>query len=233
MKRSLPSILILLLSSSFAPIHARDKPQPAKSPSPIVAPAPGPSNSDCSSIIYDMMDCLSYLTPGSNDTKPTKVCCGGILSVLQYNPKCICVGLESSKTMGFAVNNSRARAMPTTCKLAIVAPHCTILDEATPAASIAGMSPISPSAGTPMASPSTVGSTTSSPSLAESPVITAPSSSSSDTNHLSVSTLTLEDALGSRMNSLEQVLSIGQRYELNSSLGVEGEASGGGSGGGI
>ncbi|KAH0928583.1 hypothetical protein HID58_014310 [Brassica napus] len=141
MKQSLISILILLLSSSFVPIHARNKPQPAKSPSPVAALAPGPSNSDCSSIIYDMMDCLSYLTPGSNDTKPTKVCCGGILSVLQYNPKCICVGLESSKTMGFAVNNTRARAMPTTCKLTIVAPHCAILDEATPAASIAGMSP--------------------------------------------------------------------------------------------
>ncbi|KAH0884950.1 hypothetical protein HID58_061046 [Brassica napus] len=190
MKQSLLSILILLLSSSFAPIHARNKPQP-KSPSPVAAPAPGPSNSDCSSIIYDMMDCLSYLTPGSNDTKPTKVCCGGILSVLQYNPKCICVGLESSKTMGFAVNNTRARAMPTTCKLTIVAPHCAILDEATPAASIAGMSPISPSAGTPMTSPSSGGSPTSSPSLAESPVMTAPSPSSSGTNHLSVSTLTL------------------------------------------
>ncbi|XP_056857163.1 non-specific lipid transfer protein GPI-anchored 4-like [Raphanus sativus] len=187
MKQSLLSILILLLSSSFAPIHARDKPQSAKSPSPIAAPAPGPSNSDCSSIIYDMMDCLSYLTPGSNDTKPTKVCCGGILSVLQFNPKCICVGLESSKTMGFAVNNTRARAMPTTCNLHIVAPHCAILDEATPAASIA----VSPSAGTAMASPSSVGSPTSTPSLAESPVMTAPSPSSSATNYLSVSTLTL------------------------------------------
>ncbi|RID65275.1 hypothetical protein BRARA_D00482 [Brassica rapa] len=174
MKQSLISILILLLSSSFAPIHARNKPQPAKSPSPVAALAPGPSNSDCSSIIYDMMDCLSYLTPGSNDTKPTKVCCGGILSVLQYNPKCICVGLESSKTMGFAVNNTRARAMPTTCKLTIVAPHC-----------------VTPSAGTPMTSPSSGGSPTSSPSLAESPVMTAPSPSSSGTNHLSVSTLTL------------------------------------------
>ncbi|XP_013619947.1 PREDICTED: non-specific lipid-transfer protein-like protein At2g13820 [Brassica oleracea var. oleracea] len=189
MKQSLLSILILLLSSSFAPIHARNKPQPANSPSPVASPAPGPSNSDCSSIIYDMMDCLSYLTPGSNDTTPTKVCCRdrGILSVLQYNPKCICIGLESSKTMGFAVNNTRARAMPTTCKLSIVAPHCAILDEATPAASTA----VSPSAGISMTSPSSVGSPTSSPSLAESPVMTAPSPSSSGTNHLSVSTLTL------------------------------------------
>ncbi|CAF1853120.1 unnamed protein product [Brassica oleracea] len=199
MKQSLLSILILLLSSSFAPIHARNKPQP-KSPSPVAAPAPGPSNSDCSSIIYDMMDCLSYLTPGSNDTKPTKVCCGGILSVLQYNPKCICVGLESSKTMGFAVNNTRARAMPTTCKLTIVAPHCgEIIKFGFTFITIFNFcfnlndnnDAVSPSAGTPMTSPSSGGSPTSSPSLAESPVMTAPSPSSSGTNHLSVSTLTL------------------------------------------
>uniref|UniRef100_M4DPQ0 Uncharacterized protein n=1 Tax=Brassica campestris TaxID=3711 RepID=M4DPQ0_BRACM len=93
--------------------------------------------------------------------------------------------------MGFAVNNTRARAMPTTCKLPIVAPHCAILEEATPAATTARMSPISPSAGTSMTSPSSVGSPTSSPSLAESPVMTAPSPSRSGTNHLSVSTLTL------------------------------------------
>ncbi|KAG2282508.1 hypothetical protein Bca52824_053728 [Brassica carinata] len=56
--------------------------------------------------------------------------------------------------MGFAVNNTRARAMPTTCKLPIVAPHCAILDEATPAASTAakvetpiGVSLSSPSSG--------------------------------------------------------------------------------------
>ncbi|CAH8383069.1 unnamed protein product [Eruca vesicaria subsp. sativa] len=166
-------LIVLLTSSSFAPIHARNKSQP-KSPSPVAAPAPGPSSSDCTSVIYDMFDCLSYLTPGSNDTKPTKVCCGGILSVLQYNPNCVCVGIESSKTMGFAVNNTRARAMPTTCKLPIVAPHC-----------------VSESAGTPMTSPSSVESPTSSPSLADSPAKTAPSPSSSGAHLPSVSTLTL------------------------------------------
>ncbi|KAJ0240980.1 Bifunctional inhibitor/plant lipid transfer protein/seed storage helical domain-containing protein [Hirschfeldia incana] len=187
MKQYLLSIVILLLSSSFAPIHARNKSQSANSHSPVAAPAPGPSNSDCSSVIYDMMDCLSYITPGSNDTKPTKVCCGGILSVIQYNPKCVCVGLESSKTMGFAVNNTRARAMPMTCKLPIVASHCPMLDDVTPAAS----TPVSQSAGTPMTSPSLVASPTSSPPLADSTVMTAPSPSNSGTTHLSVSTPTL------------------------------------------
>ncbi|KAJ4905972.1 Bifunctional inhibitor/lipid-transfer protein/seed storage 2S albumin superfamily protein [Raphanus sativus] len=105
------------------------------SPSPVATPAPGPSNSDCSSVIYNMMDCLSYITPGSNDTRPTKVCCGGILSVLQYNPNCICVGLASSKDMGIEINNTRAHSMPTTCKLPIAAPHCAIPGASAPGAS--------------------------------------------------------------------------------------------------
>ncbi|CAF2124919.1 non-specific lipid-transfer protein-like protein At2g13820 [Brassica rapa] len=205
MKQYLCLSILVLLSPLFAPIHARNKSHSAMSPSPVATPAPGPSNSDCSSVIYGMMDCLSYITPGSNDTIPTKVCCGGILSVLQYNPKCVCVGLASSKDMGIEINSTRAHSMPTTCKLPIAAPHCAIPGASAPGAS----TPVSPSAGTPMTSPSSDESPTSpssdesptspssdesptsSPSLAESPGMTAPSPSSSGTNQLSVSTLTL------------------------------------------
>ncbi|CAN6846591.1 unnamed protein product [Brassica oleracea] len=195
MKQSLFLSILILLSSSFAQIHARNKSYPANPPSPVATPAPGPSNSDCSSVIYDMMDCLSYLTPGSNDTKPTKVCCGGILSVLQYNPKCVCIGLASSKDMGIALNNTRALAMPTICKLPIAAPHCAILDVSRPSASTPGLSSVSPSAVTPMTPQSSAQSPTFSPSLPESPGITAPSPSSSGTNHLSVSKLTFVAAV--------------------------------------
>ncbi|CAH8356304.1 unnamed protein product [Eruca vesicaria subsp. sativa] len=141
MKQYLLLSFLVLLSPSFAPIHARKKSHPAMSPSPVATPAPGPSNSDCSSVIYDMMDCLSYITPGSNDTNPSKVCCGGILSVLQYNPNCLCVGLASSKDMGIAINNTRAHSMPKTCKLPVAAPHCAIPGASAPAASTPGMPP--------------------------------------------------------------------------------------------
>ncbi|KAJ4910055.1 Bifunctional inhibitor/lipid-transfer protein/seed storage 2S albumin superfamily protein [Raphanus sativus] len=188
MKQSLVLSILILLSSSFAPIHARNKQHPANSPPPVATPAPGPSNSDCASVIFGMMDCLSYLTPGSNDTKPTKACCGGIQSVVQYNPDCVCIGLASSKDMGIALNNTRALAMPTICKLPVLPPHCTILDA--PSASTPGMSSVSPSAVTPMTPPSSAQSPTSSPTLADSPGMTAPPPSSSGTNHLSVSTLT-------------------------------------------
>ncbi|KAF8106032.1 hypothetical protein N665_0148s0020 [Sinapis alba] len=213
MKQYLLLCILVLLSPSFAPINARNKSHSAMSPSPVATLAPGPSNSDCSSVIYDMMDCLSYLTPGSNDTIPTKVCCGGILSVLQYNPNCVCVGLASTKDMGIEINTTRAHSMPTTCKLPIAAPHCAIPGASAPGASAPGASapavsapgvsapdastPVLPPAGTPMTTPSSDESPTSpssdeSPtSSPESPGMTAPSPSSSGTNQLSVSTLTL------------------------------------------
>ncbi|KFK32122.1 hypothetical protein AALP_AA6G201000 [Arabis alpina] len=197
MKQSLIlSILILIISSS--PIHARNKPNLAKSPSPSLAatPAPGPSHSDCSTIIFGMLDCLSYISIGSNETKPVKSCCDGIESVLAYNPQCICFGLASSSSMGIELNKTRALAMPKTCKLSID-PHCdlsSVPGASAPGASTPSLSPdaVSPSTKTPTSSPSSAESPTTSPS---SETVTAPSPSSSGTNNLSVPTLTLVASL--------------------------------------
>ncbi|CAN8308026.1 unnamed protein product [Cochlearia groenlandica] len=181
------SLIFLVLSFSLlfvAPITARVKQYQANSPSPFASPAPGPSNSDCSNVIYDMMDCLSYLSPGSNDTKPGQACCVGIRSVMQYNPHCICVGLATSNDMGIALNTTRALASPSTCNIPIAAPHCAMPGSSAPVTS----TPVAPSAKTsPATSQTSVGAPRSSPSLTESP---SPSPSHSGTNNLSVSTLT-------------------------------------------
>ncbi|CAD5327342.1 unnamed protein product [Arabidopsis thaliana] len=191
MKQSLLlSFVLLLLSSSslVTPIHARNKSNPAKSP--VGAPAPGPSSSDCSTVIYSMMDCLGYLGVGSNETKPEKSCCTGIETVLQYNPQCICAGLVSAGEMGIELNSTRALATPKACKLSIAPPHCIITSGAT----TPGASPVSPSAGAPTTSPSAAKSpetSATSPSSDETPSMTAPSPSSSGTNILSVPALTI------------------------------------------
>ncbi|CAL9232054.1 unnamed protein product [Arabidopsis halleri] len=200
MKQSLLlSFVLLLLSSSslVTPIHARNKSHPAKSP--VGAPAPGPSGSDCSSVIFSMMDCLTYLGVGSNETMPEKSCCVGIETVLQYNPQCICAGLVSAGQMGIELNNTRALATPKTCKLSIAPPHCGIITSGatTPGASTPGASPaspVSPSAGTPTTSPSAANSpatSATSPSSDETPSMTAPSPTTSGTNILSVPALTI------------------------------------------
>ncbi|CAN8246855.1 unnamed protein product [Cochlearia groenlandica] len=186
---SLVLSILLLLVSSLSQIQARDKSHPTAK-SPVATPAPGPSNSDCSNIIYSMMDCLTYLGIPSNDTKPGKECCDGILTVLEYNPKCICVGLESSKQMGIPLNNTRALSVPTTCKLPIAAPHCVTQGVSSPSISTPGSSPASPSAsGTPTTSPSSAESPKT--SSADSPAVSAPAPSRSSTSNLSVPFFTL------------------------------------------
>ncbi|XP_020869501.1 non-specific lipid-transfer protein-like protein At5g64080 isoform X1 [Arabidopsis lyrata subsp. lyrata] len=112
--------IALLLSSSLS--HASDFGSPSHPP--VMSPTPEPSNSiDCSSVIYSMVDCLSFLTVGSTDPSPTKTCCVGIKTVLEYNPKCLCSALESSRAMGFVLDDTKALAMPKICNVPID-PHC-------------------------------------------------------------------------------------------------------------
>ncbi|KAA8522504.1 hypothetical protein F0562_013135 [Nyssa sinensis] len=80
------------------------------------APAPAPAaDVDCSSLIYNMADCLSFLSDGSNDTKPDDSCCSGFKSVLDIDADCICEGLKSSASLGLELNMTQAMALPSAC----------------------------------------------------------------------------------------------------------------------
>ncbi|RID49834.1 hypothetical protein BRARA_H00606 [Brassica rapa] len=70
-----------------------------------------------------MFDCLSFLTVGSTDRSPTKSCCDGVKTVLEYNPNCLCIALESSRDMGFELINRKALAMPSICNI-FINPRC-------------------------------------------------------------------------------------------------------------
>ncbi|XP_010461352.1 PREDICTED: non-specific lipid-transfer protein-like protein At2g13820 [Camelina sativa] len=114
------SIALLLLSSSLS--DAADSGSPSQSP--LMSPTPEPSNSiDCSSVIYSMVDCLSFLTVGSTDPSPTQTCCAGIKTVLEYSPKCLCSALESSRDMGFVLDDNKALSLSKICNVPID-PHC-------------------------------------------------------------------------------------------------------------
>ncbi|VVB11616.1 unnamed protein product [Arabis nemorensis] len=117
------------------------------------------------------MDCLSFLLVGSTDSSPTKSCCVGIKSVVDYNPQCLCYGIESSEAMGFALDNTKAFAMPSICSVS-VDPHCEV-------ASSAASTPVaSPAAAPPSTSPSSKKSPATTPSLPtvnpSSPTVTKP-----------------------------------------------------------
>ncbi|XP_010500068.1 PREDICTED: non-specific lipid-transfer protein-like protein At2g13820 [Camelina sativa] len=174
------SIALFLLSSSLS--DAADFGSPSQSP--LMSPTPEPSKTiDCSSVIYSMVDCLSFLTVGSTDPSPTQTCCGGIKTVLEYSPKCLCSALESSRDMGFVLNDNKALALPKICNVPID-PHCDV-------STLSASPPISPPVEPPTTSPP---SSTKSPAIIRSPPpvrnSSPPVSHSSPARTVSSSTMT-------------------------------------------
>ncbi|XP_028098598.1 non-specific lipid-transfer protein-like protein At5g64080 [Camellia sinensis] len=99
-------------------------PPPPSNPLPKTSPpppttergAPAPSV-DCTTLIYGMSDCLTYLTVGSNETKPEDTCCTGLKTVLDTDADCLCEGLKSSASLGFNIDFKKAKAIPSVCKI--------------------------------------------------------------------------------------------------------------------
>lgn len=80
----------------------------------LQAPSMAPSK-DCSVVIYDMADCVPYLSDDSKQTKPDHSCCSGFETVIETNADCICEALKKSGQMGIQLNLTRAMALPSAC----------------------------------------------------------------------------------------------------------------------
>ncbi|XP_048332337.1 non-specific lipid transfer protein GPI-anchored 11-like [Ziziphus jujuba] len=80
----------------------------------LQAPSMAPSK-DCSVVIYDMADCVPYLSDGSKKTKPDHSCCSGFETVIETSADCICEALKKSGQMGIQLNLTRAIALPSAC----------------------------------------------------------------------------------------------------------------------
>ncbi|MQL77578.1 hypothetical protein Taro_009971 [Colocasia esculenta] len=97
---------------------------PHPSPPPkSIGPAPSsllpPKGSvDCSTVIYDMTDCLTYVTSGSNKSKPEESYCEGIKAVVRLSPSCVCEALQEATNMKIDINMTRAVTLPTVCNVA-------------------------------------------------------------------------------------------------------------------
>lgn len=70
---------------------------------------------DCSNLIYNMVDCVSFFSVGSNDTKPSFLCCLGFKVVLYTDAECICEGLKSSVALGIEIDMAKAATLPSAC----------------------------------------------------------------------------------------------------------------------
>ncbi|KAL4556013.1 hypothetical protein LXL04_038648 [Taraxacum kok-saghyz] len=78
------------------------------------APAPA---ADCSTVILNMADCLSYVTAGSTVKKPEGTCCPGLKSVLKTNAQCLCEAFKNSAQLGVSLNVTKALALPAACNI--------------------------------------------------------------------------------------------------------------------
>ncbi|TYH18115.1 hypothetical protein ES288_A05G243800v1 [Gossypium darwinii] len=74
-----------------------------------MSPSFSPSVS-CSAIIYDMIDCVLFLSGDSTKDKPTTAYCSGFKIMLETN-----VNLKSSAELGADVNLTKAVMLPNWC----------------------------------------------------------------------------------------------------------------------
>ncbi|KAE8724876.1 Non-specific lipid transfer protein GPI-anchored 2 [Hibiscus syriacus] len=111
------------------------------------APAPTPTP-DCMTNLFNLSDCLSYVTAGSNLTKPDKPCCPELAGLVESSPQCLCYLLDKNKTAsyGFNIDMDRALKLPNVCHVS------------TPSVSLCSVINGAPTA---VPTPSTEGSTTS------------------------------------------------------------------------
>ncbi|XP_039035027.1 non-specific lipid transfer protein GPI-anchored 31-like [Hibiscus syriacus] len=90
------------------------------------AAAPSPSSSvDCSSLILNMADCLSFVSSGSKASKPEGTCCSGLKTVLKSGPECLCEAFKSSASLGVSLNITKAMTLPAACKVSAPPPATT------------------------------------------------------------------------------------------------------------
>ncbi|XP_050376884.1 non-specific lipid transfer protein GPI-anchored 31-like [Argentina anserina] len=106
--------------------------------SPPAAPAPAV---DCSSLILNMADCLSFVSNDSKTQKPEGTCCTGLKTVLKADAACLCEAFKSSAQMGITLNMTKAMSLPAACKVSAPSAANCGLSVAPAGAPVATLSP--------------------------------------------------------------------------------------------
>ncbi|XP_063936570.1 non-specific lipid transfer protein GPI-anchored 31 isoform X2 [Daucus carota subsp. sativus] len=79
---------------------------------------------DCSTVVLNMVDCLSFVTSGSTVSKPEGSCCSGLKSVLKSNAECLCEAFKNSAQFGVSLNVTKAMTLPAVCKISTPVNNC-------------------------------------------------------------------------------------------------------------
>ncbi|VVA99171.1 unnamed protein product [Arabis nemorensis] len=104
---------------------------------------------DCSSLILNMADCLSFVTSGSTVEKPEGTCCSGLKTVVRSGPECLCEAFKNSASLGVTLDLTKAASLPSVCKVAAPpSARCGLSVPASPPTTAPDLSP-TPGAGAP------------------------------------------------------------------------------------
>ncbi|CAI9103993.1 OLC1v1002596C1 [Oldenlandia corymbosa var. corymbosa] len=125
------------------------------------APAPG---EECSNLVINMADCLSFVSNGSTVSKPEGTCCDGLKKVLKTDAECLCVAFRNSAQLGVTLNISKAVTLPAACHVS--APSVSTCGLSTGSGIAPALPPVALSPGGSAIAPSPSGGT--------SDVVTAP-----------------------------------------------------------
>ncbi|KAL2454611.1 Non-specific lipid-transfer protein-like protein [Abeliophyllum distichum] len=98
----LPLFCVLFFVALFTTVHSASQSAPA----PAV---------DCSSLILNLADCLTFVTSGSTTKKPEGTCCSGLKTVLKTDAACLCEAFKNSAQLGVTLNVTKALTLPAAC----------------------------------------------------------------------------------------------------------------------
>ncbi|WOK93316.1 non-specific lipid-transfer protein-like protein [Canna indica] len=85
------------------------------------------SSYNCPDINAGLVDCLSYVSTGSDISSPPTTCCTGVVDLFKNShiPKhCFCHVLEIAAENGFSVNMTRSLDLPVACSLKTIKINC-------------------------------------------------------------------------------------------------------------
>lgn len=104
------NLVFLLVLSIYATNHGDCAHHHAAVPSPA-------ASVDCSTLVLNMADCLSFVQAGSTVTKPQGSCCSGLKTVLKADAECLCEAFRRSASLGVTLNVTKAQTLPSLCKV--------------------------------------------------------------------------------------------------------------------
>lgn len=75
------------------------------------------STNSCTNVLLSMSSCLNFIT--GNSSSPASSCCSSLANVVNSQPQCLCaaLGTGAASTLGVAINQTQALALPNVCNV--------------------------------------------------------------------------------------------------------------------